>query len=81
MKKILLLVACLFAVYTTSFSQEDCTGPLTVTIQGSSSSSPLDASESSITQPDCGPNGSIVIEVTGGSPDYTMAKRWCRLQY
>lgn len=72
MKKILLLVACLFAVYTTSFSQEDCTGPLTVTIQGSSSSSPLDASESSITQPDCGPNGSIVIEVTGGSPDYTF---------
>ncbi len=72
MKKILLLVACLFAVYTTSYSQEDCTGPLTVTIQGSSSSTPLDASESSVIQPDCGPNGSISIEVTGGSPDYSL---------
>ncbi len=72
MKKILLLVACIFAVYTTSFSQEDCTGPLTVTIQGSSSSDPLDAEQSSITQPDCGPNGSISIEVSGGSPDYTF---------
>ena len=71
MKKILLLVVCLFAAYTTSFSQ-DCTGPLTVTIQGSSSSAPLDASESAIVQPDCGPNGSIAIEVTGGTPAYTF---------
>ena len=65
-------MVCLLAVYTSSFSQEDCTGPLTVTIQGSSSSTPLDAAESSIIQPDCGPNGSISIEVTGGSPDYVL---------
>lgn len=72
MKKILLLVVCLFAVYTTSFAQEDCTGPLTVTIEGASSETPLDASESSVVQPDCGPNGSISIDVSGGTPDYTF---------
>lgn len=72
MKKLLLLVACLFAVYTTSFAQDDCVGPLTVTIQGSSSENPLDVTETLIVQPDCGPNGSIAIDVTGGTPDYTI---------
>ena len=72
MKKALLLVACIFTVYTTSFSQ-NCDGPLTVTIQGSDSGEPLDASESSLNQPSCfGPTGSIEIDITGGTPDYEV---------
>lgn len=72
MKKILLLVLCVLTAYTTSFSQQDCNGPLTVTIQGSSTADPLDASQDQVTQPTCGPDGSITITVTGGSPDYTF---------
>lgn len=72
MKKVLLLVVCIISVYTTSFSQS-CDGPLTVTIQGADSGSPLEASESNISQPSCnGPNGSIEIDVSGGTPDYEI---------
>ena len=72
MKKLLLLVACITSMYTTSFSQ-NCDGPLTVTIQGSDSGDPLDASESNVNQPTCnGPSGSIEIEITGGTPDYEI---------
>ena len=72
MKKALLLVVCIFCAYTTSFSQ-NCDGPLTVTIQGADSGSPLEASESNISQPSCnGPTGSIAIEVTGGTPEYEI---------
>jgi len=72
MKKILLLVLCCFAMYTTTFAQDECSGPLTVTIEGASSEAPLDAVEDGIVQPTCGPDGSIAISVTGGSPDYTF---------
>lgn len=72
MKRALLLVACIISVYTTSFSQ-NCDGPLTVTIQGADSGSPLEATESNINQPTCnGPTGSIEIDVTGGTPDYEI---------
>ena len=72
MKKALLLVACIFTVYTTSFGQ-NCDGPLTVTIQGADTGSPLEASESSVNQPTCnGPNGSIEIEISGGTPEYEI---------
>ncbi len=65
-------MVCIISVYSTSFGQ-NCDGPLTVTIQGADSGSPLEASESSINQPSCnGPNGSIEIDITGGTPEYEI---------
>lgn len=72
MKRILLLLVCVVSVYTTSFAQDECVGPLTVTIEGSSSDNPLNVEEQGIVQPICGPTGSITIDITGGSPDYAV---------
>jgi len=72
MKRVLLLLVCIVSVYTTSFAQDECVGPLTVTIEGSSSNNPLNVEEQGIVQPICGPTGSITIDITGGTPDYAV---------
>ena len=73
MKRILFVLAFLSAALT-SYSQV-CTGPLSVTIDGSSSNQPLDASGTA-TQPQCNAlsgllTGSIELIVSGGTPAYS----------
>jgi len=73
MKKILLLLLCITAMYTTSQAQI-CEGPLTVEITGSQSETPLEVSEDEVVQPDCaGPTGAIAITISGGNPDYGVS--------
>lgn len=71
MRKILLLVACIFATYTAALAQtteENCEGSLTVTIQGATSGSPLAIDSAVPTRVDCnGALGSIDLTVSGGS--------------
>ena len=75
MIKHLLGVVMLMCITTISFSQV-CDGPLTVTIEGSTSGEALDVNCPAV-QPTCNVNsgaldGSIDVTVTGGSPTFTF---------
>jgi len=73
MKRIFLAIAYIFTIYTVSYSQTECTGPLTVTITGSDSGEALSASVDETVQPLCNADlGSISITISGGSPDYSI---------
>ena len=75
MRKLFLLTA-IFAVLGLRYTYaQTCNGSLTVTVEGSTTGSPLSAT-SVDTQPDCNTasgtlTGAINLTVTGGSPGYT----------
>ena len=76
MKHLLTVVALLCFTTTTIFSQV-CDGPLTVTVEGSTSLNPLDVS-CVAQQPTCNVlsgtlDGGVDVTVVGGSPSFTYA--------
>ena len=75
MRRLLLLTALLTLFSTYRAIAQTCNGSLTVTVEGSTTGSPLNAS-SVDTQPNCNTasgtlTGAIDLTVTGGSPGYT----------
>jgi len=69
------VVVLLLCIATASFSQV-CDGPLTVTIEGSTTGIPLDvtgvATDSECNDQSGSLSGSVALTVAGGSPDYTF---------